>query len=94
MFMLPVTEFYAICQVNTCQHGGSCYLIAGLAICFCDQNYIGDKCEGMYNVCTSLLNDCASRVILNELLDVYVAKQYRHKIYLNKSNSLKVIVGI
>jgi len=53
--MIPVTEFYALCRLNTCQHGGSCYVIAGLPICFCDQNYIGDKCEGMYNVCTSLL---------------------------------------
>ena len=49
---IPIVELYDLCEVNPCKNDGTCYQIDGKLTCFCEQNYLGDRCEGMYNVCT------------------------------------------
>ena len=44
-------EFYDLCETTPCRNRGTCYTHNGKPICLCEQNYFGDTCEGMYNVC-------------------------------------------
>ena len=45
---IPVVELYDLCEVNPCKNEGTCYQIDGKLTCFCEHNYLGDTCEGMY----------------------------------------------
>lgn len=64
MRMIPVVVYYDLCQVNPCEHGGSCYVFAGVYHCFCEQNYHGDRCQGACSVC-ALLNKCVTLLFPN-----------------------------
>ena len=45
-----VVELFDLCEVNPCKNEGTCYVIDDKLICFCEQNYLGDTCEGKYNL--------------------------------------------
>ena len=47
---IPVVEFRDMCKNNPCNNHGSCFMLDETVVCFCDNNYLGDRCEGMYNV--------------------------------------------
>ena len=44
-FMIPAVA--AGCLPNPCKNGGSCFSDGDNFHCFCEQNFHGDKCEGM-----------------------------------------------
>jgi len=48
---IRVAEFFDLCENTPCKNQGTCYMRNDKRVCFCDQNYFGDTCEGMYNVC-------------------------------------------
>jgi len=39
-----------MCTFNPCKNGGSCYNDGNSYSCYCKQDYMGNMCEGMYNV--------------------------------------------